>query len=60
MAKALESEVVEQEAGGAAQGAPARSSSLAFQGRWCGRLERSRQSAAPRWRHLRMVSVEMP
>src|SRR3954463_13431384 len=36
----------------------ARSSSVAFQGNWCGRAEWSRQSAAPRLRHLRMVSVD--
>src|SRR4051794_20938559 len=38
----------------------ARSSSLAFQGSLCGRAERSWQSAGPRLRHLRMVSVETP
>ena len=38
----------------------ARSSSVAFQGSLCGRLERSRQSVAPRLRHLRMVSVLTP
>src|SRR3954470_8110338 len=38
----------------------ARSSSVAFQGSFLGRLERSWQSAAPRLRHLRMVSVETP
>ena len=35
----------------------ARSSSVAFQGSLCGRLEWSWQSCAPRLRHLRMVSV---
>jgi hypothetical protein len=38
----------------------ARSSSLAFQGSLRGRLERSRQSVAPRLRHLRTVSVLTP
>jgi integrase len=38
----------------------ARSSSLAFQGSRCGRLERSRQSSGPRRRHLRTISVETP
>src|SRR3954465_4543700 len=38
----------------------ARSSSLAFQGSLRGRLERSRQSSAPRLRHLRTVSVLTP
>ena len=38
----------------------ARSSSVAFQGSWCGRAERSRQSLAPRSRHLRTVSALMP
>src|SRR3954470_16119669 len=38
----------------------ARSSSLAFQGSLCGRLERSLQSSAPRLRHLRTVSVLTP
>src|SRR5215207_8885307 len=38
----------------------ARSSSVAFQGSLCGRLEWSWQSAAPRLRHLRMVSVDTP
>ena len=38
----------------------ARSSSLAFQGSLCGRAERSWQSAGPRLRHLRMVSVDTP
>src|SRR5215204_2179099 len=38
----------------------ARSSSLAFQGSLCGRLEWSWQSAAPRLRHLRIVSVDTP
>src|SRR3954449_9053307 len=37
-----------------------RSASVAFQGNWCGRAAWSRQSAAPRLRHLRMVSVETP
>src|SRR3954454_6754771 len=36
----------------------ARSSSVAFQGSLCGRLEWSWQSAGPRLRHLRIVSVE--
>src|SRR3954463_15041720 len=35
-----------------------RSASVAFQGSWCGRAAWSRQSAAPRLRHLRMVSVD--
>jgi alkylation response protein AidB-like acyl-CoA dehydrogenase len=34
--------------------------SLTDQGRVCGRAERSRQSAAPRLRHLRMVSALTP
>src|SRR3954447_13763637 len=38
----------------------ARSSSLAFHGSVWGRAERSWQSAGPRLRHLRMVSVETP
>ena len=38
----------------------ARSSSVAFQGSLCGRLEWSWQSSAPRLRHLRMVSVLTP
>src|SRR5215210_443119 len=38
----------------------ARSSSVAFQGSLCGRLEWSRQSWAPRLRHLRMVSGLTP
>jgi hypothetical protein len=38
----------------------ARSSSVAFHGSRCGRAERSRQSVAPRLRHLRMVSVDTP
>src|SRR3954467_6410447 len=38
----------------------ARSASAAFQGNWCGRAEWSRQSAAPRLRHLRMVSADTP
>jgi hypothetical protein len=38
----------------------ARSSSLAFQGSRCGRLERSRQPSGPRLRHLRTVSVLTP
>src|SRR3954470_24390396 len=38
----------------------ARSSSLPFHGSLCGRLDRSRQSATPRLRHLRTVSVLTP
>ena len=38
----------------------ARSSSVAFQGNWCGRAAWSKQSVAPRLRHLRMVSVDTP
>ncbi len=38
----------------------ARSSSLDFQGSRCGRAKRSRQSATPRLRHLRTVSVLTP
>ena len=38
----------------------ARSSSVAFQGSLCGLAERSRQSPAPRLRHLRTVSALTP
>lgn len=66
-----EGEVVEREVGGASKGADDGALSLrrpgqcprpsvAFQGRWCGRAERSRQSAAPRLRHLRTVSALTP
>ena len=56
-----EGEVVERKAGGRRRAQTmARSSSLAFQGSLCGRLERSWQSAGPRLRHLRMVSVLTP
>jgi hypothetical protein len=57
-----EGEVIEGKARGLARRAQtmARSSSVAFQGSLCGRAERSWQSAGPRLRHLRMVSVLTP
>src|SRR5205085_8572444 len=52
-----EGQVIERKAGCTPQGAD---NGLAFQGSLCGRLEWSWQSAAPRLRHLRMVSVDTP
>jgi len=55
-----ESEIVEREVGRAPQGADNGALFFgAFQGNWCRRAERSRQSAAPRLRHLRTVSALM-
>ena len=54
-------QIIEGKVGGAAHSAEmARSSSVAFHGSRWGLAEWSRQSSAPRLRHLRMVSVLTP
>ena len=56
-----EGQVVEREVSAAPQGTDDGAFlPVAFQGSRCGRAERSRQSAAPRLRHLRTVSALTP